>query len=188
MAEIATVFMSLFSAGAGTAATGTAAAGTAAAGTAAAATTGSTIASILQGTATALSVFAGIGAANTEADALEMAAGDAEREKALETLQGVERRSSIKRAMMDAIGEQNVATAASGVDLSFGTPGQARREAFREADLGIETANATEQTRVSRLTERAANYHSRAKSTRRAGLLTGLGKGAEGASNILLRG
>ncbi|NDV87039.1 hypothetical protein GTW51_10030 [Aurantimonas aggregata] len=187
MVAVASAFMSLI--GGGSAATVPAAAGTTAAGTAAAtATTGSTIASILQGTATALSVFAGIGAANTEADALEMAAGDAEREKALETLQGVERRTSIKRAMMDAIGEQNVATAASGVDLSFGTPSQARREAFREADLGIETANGTEQTRVSRLTERAANYRSRAKSTRRAGLLTDLGQGAEGASNILLRG
>lgn len=188
MAELATAFIGLFSGG--SAAAGSAAAGAASAGTAAAgvATTGSTIASILQGTATALSVFAGIGAANQEADALELAAGDAEREKALETLQGIERRTSIKRSMMEAIGEQNVATAASGVDLSFGTPGQARREAYREADLGLETANGTEQSRVSRLTERAANYRSRARSTRRAGLLTGLGQGLGGASNILLRG
>lgn len=197
MAELAAAFTSLFATG--SAAAGTAAAGTAAAGTAASAagaagavgaigSAGSTIASILQGTATVLSVFAGMGAANQEADALELAAGDAEREQALETLQGIERRSSIKRAMMNAVGQQNVATAASGVDLSFGTPGQARREAFREADLGIATASGTEQTRVARLSERAANYRSRAKSTRRGGLLTGIGKAAEGASNILIRG
>lgn len=188
MAELAAAFMTTLGSVGTAATTAVQGVGTALGTIGGAGATGSTIGSILQGTATALSVFAGIGAANTEADALELAAGDADREKALETLQGVERRSSIKRAMMDAIGEQNVATAASGVDLSFGTPSQARREAFREADLGLETANGTEQTRVSRLAERAASYRSRAKSTRRAGLLTGLAKGAEGASNILLRG
>lgn len=188
MAPIAAAFMSfLSSAGTAAASVGSTIAGAAGA-TGAAAGAGSTIASILQGSATLFSVLGGIGAANQEAGALELAAGDAEREKALETLQGVERRTSIKRAMMDSIGEQAVAYATSGVDLSFGTPSQARKEAFREADLGLETASGTELTRVARLDERAANYRSRAKATRRAGLLTGLGKGALGAANILARG
>lgn len=169
---------------------GAAAAGATAAGTAATSAigVGSTISSILQGTASLLGVFSGIGAANTEASSMELAANDAEREKALETLQGVDRRTSIKRALMDSVGAQSTAYAASGVDLTFGTPAQARKEAYREADLGIETSNGTELTRVSRLDERAANLRARAKSTRRAGVLSGVGGALGTAADILNRG
>ena len=104
-----------------------------------------------------------------------MAADDAAREKPLEMLQGVARRSSIKQAMMDQIGEQDVAYAASGVDLSFGTPTEARKQAFREADLGITTQVGTEQTRISRLSEREAEYRKRAGKARSAGFLNAAG-------------
>lgn len=166
------LFSSLGSAATSAASSLGSAIGLGATGTAASATgIGGTLASILSGTATALSIASGIGAANTEADALNAAAIDAEREQALETLQGIGRRSSIRREMMDAVGAQDTAYAASGVDLSFGSATQARRDAFRQADLALTTDTGTEFTRLNQLSERAASYRRQARRTRGVGLL-----------------
>ncbi|GAA2871944.1 hypothetical protein GGQ99_000962 [Aminobacter niigataensis] len=165
--------------------------GAAAAGTAAAAAapvaSGFSLATVLQGTATVLGVLSSISAGNAEADALELQAQDAEREKPLENLQGIERRASIKRAMADALGAGDVAYAASGVDLSFGTARAARTDAYREADLALTTDAGTQQTRVARLSERAAGYRASAKQAKRAGLLNGLVGGAKGLASMAER-
>ncbi len=172
----------------GTAAAGTAAAGTAAAGTAAAAggavAGGITASSILQGASGLLGMFSAIAAGNAEGEALDLAAEDAAREKPLETLQGIARRTSIKSAMMEQIGQQDVATAASGADLSFGTPVEARKQAFRQADLGITTAVGTEQTRIARLDEREANYRKMAGKARAGGWLKAAFTGFDTAASM----
>ncbi|TIL53774.1 hypothetical protein [Mesorhizobium sp.] len=173
--------------GASTAAAGATAATTAAT-TTAAAGSGISLASILQGTATVLGVVSAIGAGNAEAEQAEMAARDAEKEQSVETLQGISRRTSIKRQMADALGAQDVAYAASGVDLSFGTARAARTDAYREADLGLSTSTGTEMTRVSRLAERAANYRSAAKTARRMGYLNALTGGVDGLLSFSERG
>jgi len=165
----------LFSGGA--AAAGTTAAATGAA--AGAAGSGFSLASILQGTATVLGVVSAIGAGNAEAAQAETAASDAESEQSLETLQGINRRTSIKKQLADALGAQDVAYAGSGVDLSFGTAKAARTDAYREADLGLTTATGTEQTRISRLVERATNYRAQAKTARRMGFLNALSGAAD---------
>lgn len=184
MAILLSAVTSLF-AGGGTAAAG---AGASAAAGAAGVSSGISLASILQGTATVLGVVSAIGAGNAEADMLEAQAIDAEREKPLETLQGIERRASIKRAMADAVGAQDVAYAASGVDLSFGTARQARTDAYREADLALTSDVGTEQTRIARLSERAASYRRAAKTARRSGLLKGVIGGLDGALSFAERG
>lgn len=182
MAELFVGMAALFGGGGSAAA-----AGTAAAGTAAAAGSGISLATILQGTATVLGVVSAISAGNAEADALNAQAIDAEREQEIETLSGIERRSSIKAALADAVGAQDVAYAASGVDLSFGTAARARTEAYREADLSLTSAASTEQTRNSRLMERAANYRASAKRAKRAGLIQGLTGGLQGFASISQR-
>lgn len=158
----------------------------AAAGTGAtvAATAGSgiSLASILQGTATVLGLVATVGAGLAEADQLEAEAIDAESEQSQEVLQGISRRTSIKQAMMDAVGAQDVAYAASGVDLSFGTARQARSDAYREADLALTTSSGTEMSRISRLAERAKNYRSAAKRAKTLGFLKA---GAQGIGGFL---
>jgi hypothetical protein len=174
---------SLFGGGAAAAAAGGAT--TAAATTAA---SGLSLSTILQGTATVLGIVSAIGAGNAEAEALELQAQDAEAEKPLETLQGIERRSSIKRAFADAIGAQDVAYAASGVDLSFGTARAARTDAAREADLALDTATGTEQTRIARLSERAAGYRRAAKQAKRGGYLNAALGGIDTGLSILERG
>lgn len=184
MTEIAAAFAGLF--GGGAAATG-AAAGAATTGAAAAggaAASGFSLAKLLSGTATVFSMFGSMAAGEADAEAAELAAVDAEREKPLETLQGINRRAGIKQEMMDRIGQQDVAYAASGTDLSFGTPGQARRDAFREGDTALSIDAGTEQTRVARLDERAANYRKRAKRARASGMFEAIGTGFSGFSNL----
>ena len=149
-----------------------------------AAASGISLASILQGTATVLGVVSSIAGGNAEADALNAQAIDAEREQEIETLSGIERRASIKATLAEALGQQDVAYAASGVDLSWGTASQARREAYREADLAITSAASTELTRNSRLMERAANYRASAKRARSAGIIQGLTGGLQGAASL----
>lgn len=184
MAILFTGLAGLF--GGGAAAAGTAA-GTAGA---AAATAGSgiSLAGILQGTATVLGLLTSVAAGRQEADMLEAQAIDAEREKPLETLQGISRRQSIRRQMADAIGAQDTAYAASGVDLSFGTASEARKDAFREADTALAADIGNEQTRVSRLSERAAAYRRSAKNARRMGLVNGLMGAASGVASMVGRG
>ena len=165
---------------------GAAAAGTAAAGTAAAtASTGISAATILQGAATVLGVVSAIGAGNAQAAEAEAAAADAETEQALETLQGIDRRTQTRKALIDAVGSIDGAYAASGVDLSVGTVAQARREAFRDADFATATAGNTEIGRGARLSERAARYRAAAKRHRIGGIVDGLSAGAGGFKSIL---
>lgn len=139
---------------------------------------------MLQGGATVLGMVNAVNAGNADAEAATLAAEDAAREVPLETLQGIQRRSSIKQEMMDRIGEQDVAYAASGVDLSFGTPGQARKEAFRQGDLALTSDVGTEQTRVARLQEREVNYRKRAARAKSGGWFDAAMIGLNGASSI----
>ncbi|MCJ9697602.1 hypothetical protein MOV76_39370, partial [Rhizobium sp. PRIMUS64] len=117
-----------------------------------------------------LSAVSAIRGANEQADSLEAQAQDAAREQPLETLQGIARRASIKRDYMDAVGQQDVAYAASGTDLSFGTAAVARTEAFREGDLALTTDVGTQQTRQARLQEREANYLKMARKAKQGGI------------------
>jgi hypothetical protein len=137
---------------------------------------GSIISLVLSGIATVVGVVATMDAAEQDAQAQDMQAIDAEREQPLESLQGINRRTGIKRELMAALGAQDTAYAASGVDLSFGTARQARQDAFREADLALTTDSGTQMTRQGRLAERAANYRSAAKATRQAGKVRGVGQ------------
>lgn len=180
--EAAVAFVSsMFGGGAATAG---AAAGATTAAAAAPAAAGFSLSSLLQGTATVFGVVNSINAGNADAEAANLAADDAAREVPLETLQGITRRTALKKEVMDSVGQQDVAYAASGVDLSFGTPMQARKDAFRQVDLGITSDIGTEQTRVGRLLEREANYRKRAKRAKAAGFADALTIGAKGASSI----
>jgi hypothetical protein len=187
MAELAASFMTSMFGGAGAAAAGGTAAAAGAAGASAgvgAAASGFSLAKLLSGTATVFSMFGSMAAGEQDAEAADLAAIDAEREKPLETLQGINRRTGIKAAMAEQIAGQDVAYAASGTDLSFGTPSQARKDAFREADVALATDMGTEQTRVARLDERAANYRKRAQRARASGLFEAGVTGFSGFNNL----
>jgi len=157
-----------------------------AAGAAAAATSSAvSIGTILSGIATVAGVVATIAAANAEAETQDLAAIDADREQPLETLQGIDRRRSLKAAVAAALGDQDVAYAASGVDSSFGTAAQARKAALQEADMGLTADAGTQMTRQSRLSERAGNYRTMAKRTRQIGIIKGVAQGIGGLAGLV---
>lgn len=149
---------------------------------------GFSLASVLQGTATVLGVVSSIAGGNADAERLEAEAADADAEQALETLQGIDRRTQTRKALIDAVGSMDAAYVASGIDLSAGTVVEARNEAYREADAALGTAGNTELTRTSRLSERAASYRTMAKRARRAGWVGGLMGGMNSAASMLQRG
>jgi hypothetical protein len=198
MATVLTGLGALFTGGSAAAGAGAAAA----TGAAATAASGISLATILQGTATVLGVIASIGAGraeqeryDAEAEKIEAQAVDAEREVPLETLQGVSRRTSIKAALAQQLGDEGVAYGASGLDLSFGTAAQARSEAIRDADTALIADIGTQETRQSQLVERAAQYRYGSKQARlagvrarQAGLVNGLIGGISGVAGILGRG
>ena len=164
---------------------GTLGAGFAGAGAAAGAAAGGiSLSTILQGGATVLGLVSSIAAGKADQAQAEMMAADAEAEKPLETLKGIDRRRSLKLATAEAVGEIDAAYAASGVDLSFGTAAEARKDAFREADLGMTSDSMTTMTRLSRLSERAANYRQMGKRALRAGIIGGLGNALGNAASI----
>ena len=149
---------------------------------------GSMISSILQGSAGLLSVVGAIGKGNADSDALKSKAADAGTEIQLEQIKGDERRNTLRRQLADALAERDVAAAASGVDLSFGTASQARTEALQEGNRALAADQSTQDLRISRLQERQAELLLGAKQARRAGLIKAFGSGAGTAAQIFNRG
>lgn len=150
----------------------------------AAAGTGLSISSILQGTAGVTGLVAAISSGNAEAASLSAEAADAEREKGFEVVQNVERRRGLLAAASESIGEADVAYGASGLDLSFGSANEARRQVFREVDLAADSDTETTRMRLDRLGERARGFRRLAKQSRRLGLVSGLGRGLGVASSL----
>lgn len=148
----------------------------------------STVASILGGTATVASVLAASRAGDEKARALELSADDAETEGMLEINKGSERRAGLRRQLIATLGERDVAAAASGIDLSFGTPAQARKEAVRDAEDALDTDQTNEQIRRARLAERAGSYRRMAVEARSGGLARAASLALEGGARLARRG
>lgn len=183
-ASIFTSLASTFAPAAGSAAT-TAAAAAPVASTAA--TAGSTLMSILQGTATALSVVGGLRAAQAQADMRDAQAEDAKAEAGMEATRGIERRNAIKQRLIEDLGARDVAYAASGVDLAFGTPSTARNQATADANAALSTDAETENIRRNRLMSRAAQYSMMAEDARSAGTLKAITGGISMLADVTRR-
>jgi hypothetical protein len=148
----------------------------------------STAASILSGGATVLSVLNAQRSGEAKAKALELQAQDAETTAGLEAIQGTDRRNSLKAALTQAVGDRDVAAAASGVDLSFGTPSVARQQAIKDGERALAIDQDTQNFRVARLRERAANYRLQASGANAAGLGSAAALALEGGSKLMRRG
>ena len=146
--------------------------------------TGATITSVLEGTASVLGIVSSIAGGAADKEQADAAARDADAEQAVETLQGINRRRSLRAAAIEAIGDMDVAHAASGVDLSFGTAAQARTDAMRELDTALTSDSGTTMTRLSRLQERASSYRRAGKRAMTAGLIGGLSSGISSFNRI----
>lgn len=148
----------------------------------------STVASILSGGATIASALAAQRAGAQAALSSEFSAQDAEVEGRQEAIAGMERRNSLRRALIDQIAEQDTAYAASGVDLSFGTPATARAEASDAAERALTLDQSTEDIRRSRLNQKAANLRVLARQQRTGGLAKSAGLILDGTAQAIRRG
>lgn len=148
----------------------------------------STVGSILQGGATALSVLGAVNSGNQQADALRLQANDADTNQKVETVQGLERRASIRAALLTSLGERDVATAAGGTDVSFGTPVQARTQAVQDSARALNLDETTTDFNRQRLAERAASLRAMANNAQSGGLIKGLSLAGLGATSQMRRG
>jgi len=149
---------------------------------------GSILSGILTGGASIAGVLGAQQSAAEKANAYNLAAEDQLAEIPMEQLKGTERRTSMRAAMLQALGERDVGFAASGADISFGTPTLARDEAQQEGERAFTIDLGTEQTRVARLKERATNLRLQAGEAKRTGFLQALGLGATTLAQFGRRG
>lgn len=179
-----TVLTSLASAvtgGGAAAGAGAAAAGAGAAGAGAAAAGGGGLLSLLGGTTGAASILSGglsvLSALRSyrsgEERALEATfqAQQADAQKQDEVTQGITRQTGIKRELLRVLGENDVAAAAAGVDLSYGYGKDLRDTTTSEADFQLGMDQATTNARTADLNARAINYRRIARGFRQAGSL-----------------
>lgn len=132
------------------------------------------ISSLLGGGATILSAAASIAAGNQQAEMYEDQARETRMQKPLELIEGLHRNTEIKKATAAAVAEQDVAYAASGADLSFGTPTVARSQAFREGDYAMNTNAMTTGNSIDQLELKAKSYLQMAGRARQMGMFEGL--------------
>lgn len=148
----------------------------------------STISSILSGVATVGSILNTQRAADVQTQGYELNAQDATMAAAIEGNAETQNRISLKAALVKALSERDVATAASGVDLSFGTPNVARKQATQDAENAITVSDQTSKLKQSRLLERAASYRLMAANTQSGALAKEAGIGLTGLAGIVARG
>lgn len=149
---------------------------------------GSLLSGILSGTATIAGMMGAQAAGDEQSRTLMGQANDARMEQSLESIRGTGRRDTLRRSLLETLGERDVAAAASGIDLSFGTPAIARDEAERDAESALALDRSTEDFRVARLQEREGEFRRSAASARKAGRIKAFGLGLQGAASIANRG
>ncbi|WP_456681668.1 hypothetical protein [Bradyrhizobium sp. USDA 3311] len=159
-----------------------------------AATAGSTLFSassafsVLSGASTVLSMLNANRAGEAKAQALNAQADDADLQTQVEQTQGIARQTSLKKALVAQLGERDVATAAGGTDLSFGTAAVARRQDVTDSERALSVDQDTTDLRVARLRERAANYRIQGQQASAGGLGSAAALGLEGAAKLFKRG
>ena len=167
---------------------GTAAAGaTAGGGLLGALTSGSVLSSVLSGATTALSALRALDAGKEKAMGAQFQAMEADNQAADERATGVRRRIGLKEEMYKVLGQNDVKTAAAGLDLSYGFGKDLREQTLDKGTREIGIDLATENTRVADLKARAANYRRMARGYRDGSSLSAALAAAEGVTSILGR-
>ncbi|MGI2031942.1 hypothetical protein ACRQ1B_06070 [Rhizobium panacihumi] len=184
-AAIGKVFAGLGLSGA---AAGTAGAAGAATGAATTAAAGSGALGALQGFSTVLKVLGGIGAASASARADNQAADQAELQAGQEQLGGEQRKTKMTRELARVLGNNSVAFAAAGIDLSQGIAADNAAQQKQRAATEISIDQQDTEFRRALLRQRAAGLRDRAKSTKGGALLGALGDVAGYGMSLAERG
>lgn len=155
-----------------------AAGGAAAAGTAGAAAGlfGSSGAlSILEGVTGVFGALSAIGRGQAQSTAYKMQAQQAEFDAGQEQVAGVQRESKLKRELLKTLGQNDVAFAASGIDIGTGIAADARQNAEQRASDEISIDRDTVDARIAMQRAKALGYLNLASDASSAGLFDALG-------------
>lgn len=141
-----------------------------------------------QGMTTLFSALSRIGAGSADADQMEAGAWATERQAATAEAQSLQRQTELKRRLLQTLGQNDVAYAAAGVDLTQGVAAQANAEAERRAtdELTIERAGLTAE--LGQYGTRARLQRRMARAARRASYLEAGGIVGSGLIDIAERG
>lgn len=124
----------------------------------------------LQGQASAQQAAQVVRAGYQQSDNFTAEAVNTDNQGTIEELSADDRQDTMRRDLLRRLGERDVAYASSGVDLSFGTPGQARDEAIADTNRALAIDTETANYNRSRLDERAAGFRQRAREARTGAL------------------
>lgn len=163
--------------------------GTAAAATAGTATTAaSTALTILSGVATIAGIMGTLGAADANARSFEMSAIETDMQVGQEQLQAQQRQSTMKKELMRVLGENDVAIAAAGIDLSGGVAESSRAQIKDDATRQLGFEREDDELRRAMLKARGRGLRVKAQGTRDASLLSAFGQAAEFGMDVAERG
>lgn len=115
-------------------------------------------------------------------------AAEAEIDARAEGVAGQTRAVQLRRQMVDAMAERDIAAAAGGLDIGFGSPVQAREQVASDAERALSIDALETANRQSRLRERSASYIRAGRAARQGGLLDMFATGLNTATDIATRG
>lgn len=141
-----------------------------------------------QGVTTLFSALSRIGAGAADADQLEAGAWATERQAKTAEAQSLQRETELKRRLLATLGQNDVAYAAAGVDLTQGVAAQANAEAERRAASEISIERSGLQAELGQYGTRARLQRRMARAARRASYLEAGGIIGSGLIDIAERG
>lgn len=151
-------------------------------------TIGSTALTILSGVATVASIAGNLQAAEASAQQSEANATQAELEVGQQQLASAQRQSQMKRELARILGENDVAIAAAGIDLSGGIAESSRKSATKAAQRELSIERADDDARRALIKARANGYRRQAASYRTGGILSAIGDTADFGIGVMQRG
>ncbi|SEK37415.1 hypothetical protein SAMN04515666_101354 [Bosea lupini] len=149
---------------------------------------GSGVLTGLQGVTGLLSIAAKNRASQEQKQANFDKAAEAEIDAQAEGVAGQARAVQLRKGLIDAMAERDVAAASGGLDLGFGSPVQAREDASNDAERALSLDALETSGRQQRLRTRSASYIRAGRAARAGGLLESLATGLGTLTDIGARG
>lgn len=148
----------------------------------------STALTVLQGASAALGVIGQLGASNASAQAAEDAAVQADLQAGQEKVEATNQQTQMKKELMRILGENEVAAANAGIDISAGVAQQANATAKRDAHTSLTVSRNDQEFQSALYRLRSNGLRQKAKSQRQAGLLNAVGAGVDFGISLYNRG
>ena len=149
---------------------------------------GSFLTSLLQGGMGVLGAMGAMREGDASARTAMEQSAEATANSQQETLAGMQRQGNLRRQLLADQGMRDVQAAASGIDLSFGTPALARDQANDDAARALAIEGSSAAARSAQFSAKAAGYQRLASENRKSGWLKALGIAGSTGLSIVKRG